>query len=227
MSRGILILSLLLSAFKAQEILAESHNQRVTLYMKTNCEGPGLIFQNQYVPHLATHDWNDVTYSVKVTGNWLFYDNKYYNEGSNASTEYIFGTNQHCQNLRKIGGKLTSVRFVGDNKDYRINSVTLYKDENFQGPEEFTMGDLENVYLKQHRSLIITGTAKWTLYDLPSYRGNSICVDRELPTVSEPKFVSNIYRQLNRPFNSIRSIKLGCDDTEEPKTDSGFNGLAP
>jgi len=125
--------------------------------------------------------------------------------------EYVFGVNQYCRNLNSLGGKLTSVRFAGDKSDYRLNTLTIYKEEFFQDQEEFTNGDLANVNLKQHKSLIVTGTSSWTLYDQPWYGGNAICVYPEPSATFKPLLAYNIDNQLKVPFNSIRSIRLGCN----------------
>jgi len=214
MSKTLLIFGLI-AVLTAQTTLARSYSQWVGLYKDWYCGSLVLTFTNQDVPNLDTSHWNNAIYSVKVTGTWLFYDHDNYNTGSNASMEYVSDVNQYsCHHLNSTGGKLTSVRSAGDKNDYRLNSLTLYKEEYFQDQEEFTNGDLAYVKLRQHKSLIVTGNSTWTLYDQPGYGGNAICVNcvyPEPPTSFKPLFISNIVDELKVPFNSIRSIRLGCD----------------
>lgn len=126
--------------------------------------------------------------------------------------EYVFGRDNYCVNIRTIAGSISSVRYAGGPKDYREDSFTLYVEDYFQGDEEYTRTNLPNLNLAgNHKSIIITGNSDWTVYDQPSYKGNTVCLQVPEPGNSTPSFVYDTEKlEQFIPHGSIRSVTKGC-----------------
>lgn len=143
---------------------------------------------------------------------WLFYQDARYNTEYPRGVEYVFGRDNYCANIRTIAGTISSVRFAGAPRDYREDTFTLYAGDWFQGDEEYTFVELPNINLRDnHKSIIITGNSHWTVFDVPNYQGNSICLQVPEPGNSTPSFLSDL-EQLDPviPHGSIRSVRKGC-----------------
>jgi len=190
------------------QTLAQS--QRAVLYEGRNSGGEYLIVPQSYVPNLAQYNFDNRVNSVCVTGTWVLYVNNDYNINNFAGVEFVFGPNNYCTNLQTIGGYVSSVRFVGSANDYRSDTITIFEGDYFQGAEEYSFIDMPNLALAgNHKSIIITGTAAWTVYDSVNYGGNSICLYPPTSNDYRPYFISDVI-SVSIPHGTIRSVRKGC-----------------
>jgi len=186
-------------------------NQRAVLYDQYNGNGDYIVISERYVENLDDEGFDDRTRSVCVTGIWLFYQNNGFNTQGVSGVEYVFGQN-YCITLPILAGRVSSIRYAGNSKDYRTDSLTLYQFEYFQGQEEYTLSQLPDLNLiGNHQSIIITGNSYWTLYDRPNYSGSAICLKVPDPGSSIPSFISDLQSANPAiPHGSIRSVRKGC-----------------
>lgn len=188
---------------------AQATNQQAKLYSGRDGAGQFITLTEQYAPDLRNQLFDNTANSACVTGVWLFYDNANYNP-ARGTMEYVFGPNNYCINFSNLGGRLTAAKFSGWPKDYKANTLTLYQGDYFQGAEEYTHVDLPNLNLdRAAASLIVTGLSPWTVYALPNYGGDKVCVYPPNSNNYTPAFVYDLNR-INIPINSIRSVRLGC-----------------
>jgi len=199
------VLGLFLSHANAQV----QYNQRATLFSGTGSTGAFINLVETYVPDLNAQSFDNKAYSNCVTGSWLFFENSNYNPG-NALMEYYFGPNNYCSNFQNLGGRVSSARFAGDPKDYRLDSFTLFVGTYFQGTEEYTVSDLGNLNLdNQASSLIVTGRSPWTVYAQPKFAGDKVCVYPPTSSDYAPAFIYDT-NNINIPNRTIRSVRKGC-----------------
>ena len=130
--------------------------------------------------------------------------------------EWIFQSTHTCVNFFDIAGYTSSVKFVGTETDYRLDTITFYQYTYFQANEEYVEHDLPNLSLSGRiASLIITGSSAWTIYDQPNYLGNAICLQPQYSPYYEPAFVPDtIQLDPTVPHGSIRSVRKGCWTTK-------------
>jgi len=197
------------------EFTASAQNQRAVLYDQANGQGNYVVLPETYIDDLGKASFDNRARSVCVTGIWLFYQDISYNNAGGRAMEYVFGRDNYCVNFLTIGGTVSSARYAGSPKDYRTDSLTLYKYDYFQGQEEYILNQAANLNLiDNHQSIIITGNAHWTIFDQPSYRGNSVCLLVPDPGSSTPAFLSNLESipgvAQRIPHGSIRSVRKGC-----------------
>lgn len=208
MSSFSFVFSLALLALVADRAMAQSFNQKVTLYSGTDCKGSFLTFTEQYADDLRKNGWDDFAYSARLTGVWNFYDLINYNGNSNALMEYAFGPNEFCINFNNLRARVTSLRFAGSPNDYRANTLTLYQGTYFQGTEEYIIASVNSIQVQKHSSLIITGQSPWTLFDQENLRGNAICVYPPDNNYT-PALIFDL-DNINVPHDKIRSVARGC-----------------
>jgi hypothetical protein len=80
-----------------------------------------------------------------IISRWLFYANQEYNTQAKAGVEYVWGLNNYCDNLKSIGGYVSSVRFAGDPNDFRTSTFTLYEEDWFQVSFKPMLANVEKV----------------------------------------------------------------------------------
>lgn len=130
---------------------------------------------------------------------WIFYEHSLFNSQGKGKVESIFGRDNYCVNLRTIAGKVSSARFAGNPKDYKIDSLTIYEHTNFEGQEENTYEELQNLgnFSENHQSIIVTGDSNWAVFDQPMYQGKEVCLDVPQAGKYTPSFVSDFHMLLN------------------------------
>jgi hypothetical protein len=113
-----------------------------------------------------------------------------------------------------VGGFVSSARFAGSPQDYRTPTFTIYEQDYYQGEEEYTYTDISNLNLNgRHKSIIITGTSSWTIYDQPNFAGNSLCLSPEPSNTFAPLLIPDLDRfNTPVPHGSIQSVRKGCLD---------------
>jgi len=189
----------------------QGYNQKSCLYSGREGAGEYLCLNEAYVAHLQNNGFDNRAYSFCANGIYLYYDYPNFNAGVNANMEYVFGPNNYCGNFQNIAGRVSSMRFAGDPKNYRTDSLTLYVGTYFQGEEEYLLRDASNLNLDlQASSLIVTGVTGWTLYDKPSFQGNALCVYPPKTDVEGTPALINDSNSIGVPNRTIRSVRKGC-----------------
>jgi len=187
----------------------DQRTQRAVLYDDYDGAGNYIVLPD-YADDLGRVGWDNRVRSACVTGVWLFYQDPTYNSAGSRGMEFVFGRQNYCVNLRTIANHVSSVRFSGAPRDYDTASLTLYEGDYFQGAEEYALRSLPNLNLADnHKSIIITGSSDWEVFDLPNYRGNSLCL--RVPEPGSPSFINDL-ETLDPiiPHGSIRSVSKGC-----------------
>jgi len=206
------LLFLLPGALLGQQIYAP----RIVMYEQRNEAGEYLIVPHTYVADLRVHNFDDRTQSVCAIGLWFLYVNYNFNENNLSGVEYVFGTGPlpNCTplNLISLGGYVSSVRFAGSADDYRQDSFTLFQEDWFQGQEEYLTVDTPALRLAgNHKSIVVTGTSAFTIFDQVNYAGNSICLYP--PGNYRPYLIENVLAEIGVPHGSIMSVRKGCVGT--------------
>jgi len=130
--------------------------------------------------------------------------------------EYFFEPSFKCVNFNDLGGYVSSAKYVGDQNDYRAQTITFFQTVYFQGREEYVTGDVptfqSNLYIS---SLIITGQESWTVYDQTYYGGQGICLTPNQNPYYTPAFVTDTLDVSPViPHGSIASVRKGCHSTK-------------
>jgi len=203
-------------------LLGQQYAPRLVMYGERNEGGEYLIVPHTYVADLRVHNFDDRTQSVCAIGLWFMYVNYNFNENNLSGVEYVFGPNSlpNCTplNLISLGGYVSSVRFAGSAEDYRQDSFTLFQEDWFQGQEEYLTVDTPAIGMAEnHKSIVITGSSAFTIFDQVNYAGNSICLYP--PGNYRPYLIENVLDEIDVPYGSIRSVRKGCVSTNkiEPK----------
>lgn len=159
---------------------------------------------------------------------WIFYQDPNFNPKGEHRVEPIFGRDKFCVNFHTISGTISSARYAGAPGDYRIDSLTIYEYENFQGREEYTFKHSANLELLagSHKSIIITGNSNWTVFDEPNFQGNSVCLQVPEQNNFAPLIIRDIQKssKLNGyvKYGSIQSVRIGCEMEDDNVTMSSF-----
>jgi len=184
---------------------------KAVIYTGLNQTGNNKTISNQYIPDFSIFNLDDRGMSACITGQWMFYVNVDYNEGTPTLLEHHFGE-ELCFNLQIRTAGLSSVRFAGPALDYTEDSLTLYKEVSFQGEEEYFVAEDPEIerLLGTHKSIIITGKSSWTVFDGTDFGGNSVCITprqnnmpRVIPDMSMDAETNPI------PYGAIRSVRKG------------------
>ncbi|CAG7836526.1 unnamed protein product, partial [Allacma fusca] len=192
----------------------------IRAYKSNNCEGEAFETSSK-MGKFPFPDWNDSIFSASIEGVWVFYENTYFNSREDGLEEYMFSASTDCRAFQKVGGKISSFQYVGNQWDYKANSLTLFKRTNFQGGHDEQVcleGSNNEIPLPEHQSLIITGTFPWMVFQHPNYRGAFFCLIPPESNDVAPYAISDL-TSADIPYNFIRSAKLGCDEIEPPYDD--------
>jgi len=138
---------------------------------------------------------------------WIFYANSDFNGWADAKVEYFYGTYGTAVSLKSFGGHIGSVRYVGTSQDTRDSTITFFNRHRFQGLEQLIRDDYPNVNVEVS-SFVITGTAPYTVYDEPNFRGKSITFKPKHSSIFRPAFVEEIAQFEIFP-NTIKSVRQG------------------
>lgn len=199
--------------------------QSSCLYSGKESTGEYICYSQTYVPHLQNNNFDNKANSFCATGIYLFYDYPNYNDGVNAQMEYVFGPNNYCGDFKNLAGKASSVRFAGDPKNYRTDSLTLYHGSYFQGEEEYLLGNTPNLNIgSTASSFILTGSQPFTLYDQPNYLGNSVCIYPPKSDNWTPALIWDT-NSVSVPNGTIRSVRKGCFGMRQVFTEASTRGV--
>jgi hypothetical protein len=61
--------------------------------------------------------------------------------------------------------QISSARYAGSLVDWKVSSMNLYGKDWYQGREQFLVGDAYTVLLGNVRSLIVSGTTPWIVFE--------------------------------------------------------------
>ena len=159
-----------------------------------------------------------------MLSSWIFYDYPGYTGDSYVVVLRSWLT---CVPLRGFASRASSVKYVGDGKDYRVPSITLYKGSNFTGQEIYITDDHHKAlfggpstdgpggwmdnggWSEEFGSFIITGDSSscWTLYYAIGHHLSSRCVCGQDTSNYYPLMVPN---DPLPPANRIGSVRKGC-----------------
>ncbi|QQP38749.1 Uncharacterized protein FKW44_019421, partial [Caligus rogercresseyi] len=100
------------------------------------------------------------------------YEDPSFNRGQyNKQVSYAWGKNLKLKDLGKIGGKVSSIRYSGD-ESFDTNSINFYEGAGFMGIEQYFFKDAPSMdYDNFGKSIILTGCKPWTLYEKKNYSG--------------------------------------------------------
>ncbi|KAK2725318.1 beta/gamma crystallin domain-containing protein 1-like [Artemia franciscana] len=141
-----------------------------------------------------------------VSGLWLLYSNRNFNTDSilGNAVHFVYGDNV-CSGSTFIVDEISSVRYAGSFVDWKANSMNLYGKDWYQGREQFLVGDAYTVLLGNVRSLIVSGTSPWIVFDEESFAGNGVCIRPFAPEFGQPGMYPNIEA-------AIKSAKISTEE---------------
>ena len=180
--------------------------QRLVCYDSRGQYGESHTYTD-YAPFLSSMD-NRIE-SCCFTGVWLLYGQQNYN-GANSQEHnfWAYGTD-YCTDMQpQFMNEASSLRYSGHPQDMYRDSINLYFMEYFMGDEEFAYQDAPFLnYDNRARSIIVTGSQWWTVYEGAYYGGYSACL---APGNSGfPAFYPTA-GSLHNLANSISSVRMGC-----------------
>jgi len=186
-----------------------NNSPKVVLY--TNPSGGGRTFASvaKNYPNLAAVNFDDVAKSACVLGTWIFYGDTNYANFSHGVQVYFSKANG-CITFDQLSEKVSSIRFAGSEKDFRLDFIDLFAGVFFTGlhlrSNKNTVANITATGLPGTASIIVSGTSPWTLYSQENYTGIAKCV---YPTT---KFYKNT---LEFGLANPQSLKKGCVTANE------------
>ncbi|CAG0884153.1 unnamed protein product [Darwinula stevensoni] len=203
MKRSVLLILLSLAMSWAQL-------QNATIYDLPNFdEGGAWSSRIGYCPDFRDCDpfiGDNTVSSTCVVGIWLFYSEYFYNYENFGGVEWVHGTN-YCTNLGALSNQVSSLKYVGHPYNWKIDTITLYEFDLFFGLEYHEWVDATEVpeQLSGVGSVIITGENNWTVYSLPNYDGDRVCLG-----VDQGQYVGFAPDLTAFGVGTVGSFRRGC-----------------
>ncbi|QQP54417.1 Uncharacterized protein FKW44_007246 [Caligus rogercresseyi] len=142
---------------------SRSNNINIQLYDSTNFRGTSKTIHG-YEYDLKLLGFDNKAKSAIANGIWIMYEDPSFNR------------NLKLKDLGKIGGKVSSIRYSGD-ESFDTNSINFYEGAGFMGIEQYFFKDAPSMdYDNFGKSIILTGCKPWTLYEKKNYSGSRLCV---------------------------------------------------
>lgn len=89
---------------------------------------------------------------------------------------YGYGDGIYIHDFGIFSNRASSARYIGDQYNYKADTINLYTQDGFGGTEETWHDSYPDIALdNQVRSIITTGCAYWTVYSEDFYVGDKIC----------------------------------------------------
>ena len=89
---------------------------------------------------------------------------------------YLYGDGLYFNDFGIFSNKASSGRYIGDQYNYKADTINLYPQNGFGGTEETWHESYPDVGVPEVRSIITTGCSYWTLYSEDFYAGDKICL---------------------------------------------------
>ncbi|XP_063865399.1 uncharacterized protein LOC135103294 [Scylla paramamosain] len=154
-----------------------AHSDFLRFYSSRDCRGQSRLLQGHLDRHRNLNKIieNNEIRSVRLTGVWLLYQLKNYNEY--IGMVYVVHGNNITKNLPSdFPTKLSSIRRV---RRSSLPMLTLYERDDYAG-KELTVSDnriqLHELPHGKANSLIMTGDMPWTIVTKDHGKTNSACV---------------------------------------------------
>jgi len=171
--------------------------------------------------------------SVCGTGLWLLYNENNFANHEKIHYGYHIAMVDGCSELYpEMDNKVRSVRFAGDTWTLNRPVVNLYEDVNFAGLEYLShvnMSDVKATF-SDTKSVIVTGTSSWTIYEEAGYTGSCVCMTPSHHVSSGDVSLDYVTAKSLR-ISGVGSIREGCDTRASSHlsaaSSSGFDGVYP
>ena len=182
--------------------------QRIQCYDRTSQQGDSVI-ATDYMPYISAHNMNNRIESCCFSGIWILYGDEVYNgQNTQAHNFWAYGENYCTDMPQPFLNEASSLRYTGHPQDMFMDSINLYFNEYFMGDEEFAYNDSPVLnYDNRARSIIITGSSWWTIYEYSNYGGYKACL---APGSSGNPAFYGTASNLQQLSSDISSIAKGC-----------------
>ncbi|CAG0899325.1 unnamed protein product [Darwinula stevensoni] len=141
------------------------------------------------------------------------------NEGR---VEWVYGDG-YMHNLKIVNNQVSSLRFVGNQNNWKADSITLFQFDIFLGLGYYDWTDNTQVPsgMSAVGSLIITGQNYWTVYTSTNFSGNRACI-----RVQPGQYVGFAQNLDDYGIFTVRSYRRGCYVDKKITLNSDQHGFA-
>ncbi|CAG0895430.1 unnamed protein product [Darwinula stevensoni] len=157
-----------------------------------------------------------------LASSWIFYSEYFYNYQNEGRVEWVYGDG-FAHNLNNVNNLVSSLRFVGDEDNWKMDSITLFEFDLFFGIEYYDWTDNTQVPsgMSTVGSLIITGQNYWTVYTSTNFSGNRACLQ-----VQSGQYVGFAADLDEYGIFTVRSYRRGCFGDKKITLNSDQHGFA-
>jgi len=185
-------------------------SQELDCYDNTPDHSVKLTFKENYQ---KLNNFQNIISYCSVTGIWILYENDFYNDAKNGGVYWNKGDNLLFKMPDYMDNKASSLRYVGDQNDWKIDTLNLYLKDHFTGVVMYMHygrdGNIQQVENNQIWSIIVTGCKAWTLYEYANFQGSCKCVEPGSYDQCEPRFYQT--QDLGYMAGRVRSARYdGC-----------------
>lgn len=182
--------------------------QRLQCWDQTGQRGESVV-ATDYMPYISYHNMDNRIESCCFNGIWVLYGDEQYNyQNTNSHNWWAYG-DDYCTDVpQQFMNEASSLRYTGHPEDYRRDSINMYFNDYFMGDEEFRYSDTPYLnYDNRAKSIIVTGTSWWTIYQNSNFGGYAACLAPGQSGSPAFYFQSSDLQGLG---GDISSVALGC-----------------